>query len=281
MKTKCNVCHHQCELSLNQTGFCGARKNENGKIAPINYGIATSLALDPIEKKPLAMFYPGSKILSIGSFGCNLACPFCQNYSISKEFSVGESEKIKKSSEYISPSELLEKALELREFGNIGIAFTYNEPLTCYEFVRDTAELFHENGLKNVIVTNGCFSPEIFDEVLPYIGAMNIDLKTFSDEGYKKLGGDLETVKKAIQICTSKTHVELTTLIVPGLNDSEEEMRAEVEWISSINKEIPLHITRFFPRYKMQTAAPTEISKIQELAAIARETLPNVFTGNC
>lgn len=288
---KCNVCHHGCELSENQIGFCGVRENQDGKIVSTNYGLLTALALDPIEKKPLAMFHPGSKILSIGSFGCNLACPFCQNFSISKEFAAlqivcADERSLRVDVEHFTPEELLQKAIELKPRGNIGIAFTYNEPLVSWEFVRDTSKLFHEHGLKNVIVTNGSVNPEILDKILPYTDAMNIDLKAFNSESYKKLGGDLETVKNTIKICAEKTHVELTTLIVPDFNDSPDEMREEAKWISgaaekSCEKNIPLHVTRFFPRYKMESAKPTAVKTVYKLAEIAREYLTSVFVGNC
>ena len=172
MKTTCQVCMHRCTLSSGQTGLCGARKNENGKIVCANYGRITSLALDPIEKKPLKHFRPGSLILSVGSYGCNLRCPFCQNHEISM---AGEGDV---HSPYVPPQRLADLALEWKErAGNIGIAYTYNEPLVGWEYVRDTARLVKENGMANVLVTNGTAAPEILEELLPLIDAMNIDLK--------------------------------------------------------------------------------------------------------
>lgn len=265
---------HHCALSEAQVGICKARANINGKISCINYGEISSIALDPIEKKPLRLFHPNSRILSIGSFGCNLACPFCQNYEISQK---NESECKTK---YMSPADICEKAFDTKIDGNIGIAYTYNEPLVGWEFVRDTAKLIHNIGMYNVIVTNGSVLPNVLDEILPYIDAMNIDLKCFTTEGYKKLGGDLQTVKDAIIKCAKRTHVELTTLIVPGFNDSESEIDSLSAWIASIDKNIALHITRFFPRYKMENVAPTEIGSVLSLSDIAKTHLKNVFPGN-
>ena len=190
--------------------------------------------LDPIEKKPLRRFFPGSRILSVGSFGCNLACPFCQNYEISMADS-GQAHW-----QEAAPEALAGLAQEYQSYGNIGVAFTYNEPLVGYEFVRDTARLVRERGMKNVLVTNGCAELSVLEELLPYVNAMNIDLKGFTGEWYEKLGGDLETVKRFIARAAQDCHVELTTLIVPGENDSEARMEQEARWIASISPEIPL-----------------------------------------
>jgi pyruvate formate lyase activating enzyme len=240
-----------------------------------NYGKVTSLALDPIEKKPLYRFYPGSKILSVGSYGCNLTCSFCQNHSISM---VKEEET---DTMIIAPEELADKALELKEYGNIGVAFTYNEPLIGYEYVIDTAKLLREHDMKTVVVTNGSASEEIGKELLPYVDALNIDMKGFTEEYYRKIGGDLETVKRFIALAAKECHVELTTLIVPGENDSIEEIRQLSQWVASIDDQIPLHITRFFPRWKMTDRNATEVNKIFELTNIARVYLKYVYEGNC
>lgn len=277
MKTTCQVCMHRCTLSPGQTGLCGARKNENGKIVCANYGRITSLALDPIEKKPLKHFRPGSLILSVGSYGCNLRCPFCQNHEISM---AGEGDV---HSPYVPPQRLADLALEWKErdgAGNIGIAYTYNEPLVGWEYVRDTARLVKENGMANVLVTNGTAAPEILEELLPLIDAMNIDLKGFRAEYYRMLGGDLDTVKTFIARAVTACHVELTTLIVPGENDSPEEMEAQARWIADLNPEIPLHITRFFPQHHMLDRKPTEIQSLRRLAETAGRYLTNVSLGN-
>lgn len=277
MKTTCQVCIHHCSLSSGQTGLCRARKNLDGIIRCDNYGQITSLALDPIEKKPLKHFRPGSLILSVGSYGCNLRCPFCQNHEISMAGSA-EAE-----ARYVSPRQLADMALEWKErkrAGNIGIAYTYNEPLTGWEYVRDTARLVREYGMVNVLVTNGTASLEVLEELLPYIDAMNIDLKGFREDYYRMLGGDFGTVKAFIMRAAKGCHVELTTLIVPGENDSMEEMAEEARWIADLNPEIPLHITRFFPQYRMADRAPTDVKQIYRLAETARQYLANVYVGN-
>ncbi len=278
----CDVCFRHCKIEENSEGFCGARTCRNGKIISDNYGKLTSVALDPIEKKPLKMFRPGAKILSIGSYGCNLRCPFCQNSAISWSQKAFE---YKNKAEYYSPEEIVKTAMNLRDRGNIGIAFTYNEPLISYEFVRDCAKLSKECGMENVLVTNGSATKKVLDEIAPYIDAMNIDLKSFSEKFYKDfLDGDFQTVKDFIEGAVMTCHVELTTLIIPGENDSEGEMRKLSAWISGLenqcNKKIPLHITRFFPSFKLTDKEPTEISTIMKLVETAKENLEFVFPGN-
>ena len=275
MEKICQTCMHHCRLSPGQWGICRARKNEGGEIVCKNYGQISSLALDPIEKKPLNRFYPGSKILSVGSFGCNLRCPFCQNYEISMTKPEGSEDT------YLSPQELADIAGKCREKGNIGVAFTYNEPLVGWEYVLDTAKLVKEAGMKNVLVTNGTASPEVLEKLLPYMDAMNIDLKGFREEYYRKLGGSLFAVKEFIVRAAEECHVELTTLIVPGENDSVEEMEEEVRWIASIDEEIPLHVSRFFPRYNMEASTATSVKKVYQLADVAGKMLKYVYTGNC
>ena len=181
----------------------------------------------------------------------------------------------------ITPVQLAALAEAYRSHGNMGIAFTYNEPLVGYEFVRDTARLVHERGMKNVMVTNGFAELLILEELLPYIDAMNIDLKGFTDEYYQKLGGNLETVKAFIARAARDCHVELTTLIVPGENDGEDEMEAEAKWIASLDAAIPLHVTRFFPQYRMTDRGPTKVETVYRLRDIAGTYLSHVYTGNC
>ena len=284
---KCEVCFRHCEIPEGGRGFCGARGCREGTVVPLNYGLLTSLALDPIEKKPLARFHPGGKVLSLGSWGCNLRCPFCQNHEISwspEALSFGER------AERVTPEALAEAALDCRDRGNIGLAFTYNEPLIGWEFVRDTARLAHASGLLNVLVTNGTASLSVLEELGPHIDAMNIDLKGFTEAYYRKvLGGDLETVKRFISRAVQLCHVELTTLIVPGENDSPEEMRALASWVSElrdgdgkrIGPAVPLHVSRFFPRFHMTDRGPTPVKTVYALAEIAREKLKYVYTGNC
>jgi len=216
----CELCFHHCDLSEGQTGFCRARACRDGVIVPLNYGKLTSLALDPIEKKPRRQFHPGSLILSVGSFGCNLRCPFCQNHEISMA-EEGQIETLE-----LSPEALADKTLELRRRGNIGVAYTYNEPLIGYEYVRDCAALVHERGMVNILVTNGTIEEAPWRALLPLIDAANIDLKGFSPEWYRKLGGDLEAVKRSISLAAERCYVEVTTLLIPGGNDCVEEVRA-------------------------------------------------------
>ena len=283
---KCEVCFRHCEIPEGGRGFCFARGCREGRVVPLNYGLLTALALDPMEKKPLLRFRPGSKILSLGSFGCNLRCPFCQNHEISWS---EEAKAFGERAARFTPEELVEAALDCRSRGNIGLAFTYNEPLIGWEFIRDTARLSHEAGLLNVLVTNGTAELPILEELGPYIDAMNIDLKGFTAGYYRKLGGDLETVKAFISRAAQLCHVELTTLIVPGENDSPAEMRALSSWVSELRDEkgtrigegIPLHVSRFFPRFRMTDRGPTPVKTVYALAEIAREKLRYVYTGNC
>ena len=275
----CEVCFRHCTLNEGQTGFCGARVCREGKITAKNYGKITSIALDPIEKKPLNRFFPKSMIISVGSYGCNLRCPFCQNYEISWSRQAFESDEQART---LTPEQIAELAVEYKPKGNIGVAFTYNEPLVGYEFVRDTARLVKENGMKNVLVSNGTATAQVLDEIMPYIDACNIDLKCFNAHTYKNtLGGDMQTTLDFIATAHKTAHVELTTLIVPGINDTETEMRELSSWVAALDNEIPLHISRFFPRFHMTDREPTDVSLIYRLADIAREKLKYVYTGNC
>ena len=281
----CEVCFRHCDIREGALGACKARTCRDGIIVAANYGRSTALALDPIEKKPLSRFCPGSKILSYGSYGCNLFCPFCQNYDISRtdgsEFEPDDR---------ITPVELADIAYKFRDRGNIGVAYTYNEPLVSYEFVRDTARLVKEKGLKNVLVTNGTAELPILEEILPYIDAMNIDIKSMSEKTYRDvLKGDLKTTKAFIERAVKDCHVELTMLIVTDMNDSEDEMRELTDWIAglkdkdgnTIGSRIPLHISRFFPRYKITDRPATDVGRIYKLADLAREKIAYVYTGNC
>ena len=273
----CDVCPKFCKLREGQIGFCRARSNIGGKIVPINYGQATSLALDPIEKKPLMRFCSGTYILSYGSYGCNLRCPYCQNASISMAGPDNCPLRL------ITPEGLTDLAVDLsrQEPGNIGVAFTYNEPTVCFEFIRDTSKLLHEAGLKSVVVTNGGLVRKYADELLPHVDALNIDLKGFSDEFYRYVKGEFDTVKEFIKAAVEhECHVELTTLVIPTKNDDPEEMEREVEWITSISPEIPLHLSRFFPRYKVDDLPPTPAETIYRLKDIAQKKLKYVYTGN-
>lgn len=279
---KCNVCHNGCYLNEGDTGLCMARICYGGKVVAKNYGQITSIALDPIEKKPLNLFYPGSMVVSVGSYGCNLRCPFCQNHEISygfgREYPYGYRE--------ISPVELADIALEYRDEGNIGVAFTYNEPLVGYEYVVDAAIEVHKRGMKTVLVSNGNVSREVAEEVIPHIDAMNIDLKGFTDAYYRDvLKGDRKMVMDFIEMAAKKAHVEVTTLVVPGYNDTEAEIKELSKWLSSLDggrgkESIALHLSRYFPRFKMDVPA-TDVDLIYNLRDITSSELDNVFTGNC
>ncbi|MCR5794032.1 MAG: AmmeMemoRadiSam system radical SAM enzyme [Solobacterium sp.] len=266
----CDVCPHACHLQEDRTGFCRARRNVNGDNICDNYGRVTSLAIDPVEKKPLYGFMRGSRILSLGSYGCNLACPFCQNHDISMHDETD--------TEYIGlmPEELLE--LCLRHPESIGAAFTYNEPLIAWEYYRDCAKLLKEHGLKTVLVTNGCVNIPILEEIMPYTDAMNIDLKG-DREFYKELRGDYDTVRDAIAYCSRYAHVEVTALIIPGKNDSEDLMREHAQWLASLDPDMYLHITRYFPRYKYRIP-PADKEVLYRLKDIAGEYLKHVYLGN-
>lgn len=280
---ECDVCPHRCSLKEGAVGRCRARKHVNDgdgdRIVPINYGIITSLALDSIEKKPLNRFFPGSYILSVGSFGCNLFCPFCQNHEISNS----DGSEFFSDDNRLDTEELVNIAINTRDKGNIGIAFTYNEPLIGYEYVLNCAKLAKASGLKTVLVTAGCINRPVAEKVLPYIDALNIDIKSFKRDTYKRiLGGDLDTVRAFIEAAVRTSHVELTTLIVPGMNDSFTEIDEICDYILSLDggRDIPLHISRFFPRHKMRDKNPTDVSLILKLAEAAGRKLNYVYPGN-
>ena len=276
---KCQVCFRQCDINEGELGFCGARTVKDGVVVADNYGKLTSVALDPIEKKPLNRFYPGSRILSVGSYGCSLRCPFCQNYEISWS---DEAFSFKYRADYYSPKELAAIAKSYESQGNIGIAFTYNEPLVGYEYIRDTAKLVSEYGMKNVLVTGGNASLLVLNEIAPYIDAMNIDLKGFTDRYYSQvIKGNRKMVMDFIIEAYRSCHIEITTLIIPGENDSDDEIRELSSWIAGIDRNIPLHISRFFPAFHMTDRDATNVEHIYRLADIAREKLSYVYTGNC
>ena len=274
-KAVCPGCPHCCSLNEGEYGLCRARKADGGRVIPANYGKITSLALDPVEKKPRRRFFPGSLILSVGSFGCNYRCPFFQNLGISQI-----SERYAQY-RYVPPESLASMALDLRIRGNIGIAFTYNEPSVSWEYILDTAEAMKGTDLKLALVTNGGASPEVWDSLMAVTDAANIDLKSFSERFYRRIGGDLETVKRNIEAAARSCHVELTTLIIPGENDSPDEMSQIAEWVSSVDPEIPLHVTRFFPRWRMTDREATDPELVRSLASVAAGYLRHVYTGNC
>ena len=272
-KIVCPVCPHHCALAEGETGRCRARGGQNGAVVSLNYGRVASLALDPVEKKPFARWMPGKFILSVGSFGCNLRCPFCQNDAISQagaSFPTTE----------MPPEDLAYLAEEFVPRGNVGVAFTYNEPLIGYEYVRDTARLLKEAGLSAAVVTNGCMAPRLFRELLPLVDAFNIDLKGWRSSFYDWVGGDLAAVKENIRQAAAAAHVEVTTLIVPGKNDDSADMEAEAAWLAEISPMLPFHISRYFPRFLTTEIPATPVAVIHRLAEVARRHLRYVYEGN-
>jgi len=269
-QVRCFLCPHFCQIKEGKAGFCGVRLNQGGELFTSNYGRVSSLALDPIEKKPLYHFHPGEFILSAGTVGCNLSCLFCQNWSISKE--------IKTPTELVTSRALIEKAKELNSFG---IAYTYNEPFIWYEFVYETAKLAHEAGLKNVLVTNGYVTAEPLERLLPLIDAMNIDLKSIRGEFYENVcSGSVEEVLGTIKRAVLSCHVELTNLIISSLNDSDKDLKDLVDWIYvKAGDSVPLHFSRYFPCYKMNLP-PTPRKTLERAATIAKKKLKHVYLGN-
>ncbi|MBQ9632524.1 MAG: AmmeMemoRadiSam system radical SAM enzyme [Lachnospiraceae bacterium] len=269
----CDTCFHHCALRDGQKGLCLSRKRQGESILPIGYGRISSLALDLIEKKPLYHFHPGRPIVSVGGLGCNLRCPFCQNSGISQSDNVP--------TRNLSPQELIAIAEEARtQYGNLGIAFTYNEPLINYEYIIDCGVLARKRDLCIVLVSNGTADPSVIRRLLPYVDAANIDLKGFSSDIYDRLGGSFDSVKETIALCCRNWHVEITSLIVEGFNDSPSDMEQEARWIASLDSSIPLHITRSFPHYRMPDLTPTSPALMQEMKAIAERYLAYVHLGN-
>lgn len=266
----CLLCPNRCVLRDGKTGVCRVRRAADGELHTVNYGEVASYGMDPIEKKPLYHFYPGHDIFSLGTIGCNLHCRFCQNWEIAH----GEPSTVR-----TTPREIVELA---RQQGPrcIGIAYTYSEPLVWYEFVYDTAVLAREAGLKNVLVTNGFIEPEPLDRLLPYIDAMNIDVKAFTDDFYRKMcAGRLDPVRRTVETAVRNCHVEVTTLLITGENDSPEEIGELVSWIAGLEPEIPLHLSRYFPNYRFD-APPTPLETMRRARDIARAKLSYVYLGN-
>lgn len=268
-KVRCHLCPWQCLLPQGKIGVCQGKKNVDGVLYATNYSRAVSIALDPIEKKPLYHFYPGSEILSAGANSCNLRCDHCQNWAISQ---------IESPTEFVSPEKLVSLALE---YNSLGIAYTYTEPLMWYEYVLDTARLAREKHLVNVLVTNGYINPQPLIDLLPLIDAMNVDVKAMSQDFYRKVcKGKLEVVLKTVELSVQrKCHVELTYLVIPGMNDSQEELKKFVDWVAGLNGLIPVHFSRYFPAYKADFP-PTPVETLKRAFQIAREKLNYVYLGN-
>jgi len=270
-KVLCQLCPKYCTIQPGKTGFCRVRKNVDGTLYTLNFGHLSAHAMDPIEKKPLYHYYPGDYILSLGTTGCNLRCGFCQNWNIAHD----DPQTIE-----VTPEHVVEVAANQEPYPNVGIAYTYSEPMMWYEFMFYTTRLAREKGLKNVLVTNGYINEEPLRALLPYIDAMNIDVKGFTDEYYhKNCVGHLEPVIRTVELAHKRCHVELTTLLVPGQNDSEAEIRQLVDWIASLNPEIPLHFSRYFPNFEFDLE-PTPPETLKRAREIALEKLSYVYIGN-
>jgi pyruvate formate lyase activating enzyme len=272
---RCLLCPHHCLITEGRTGVCHVRKNISGKLVTLVFGNLAAIHTDPIEKKPLYHFHPGSRILSIGTAGCNLHCSFCQNWHLSQ----GEPESPGEKSP-LSPESLVAQSAEIP--GNIGIAYTYNEPAVFYEYMTCVSRLAKIAGLKNVVVSNGFIDQEPLEKILPDIDAFNIDLKSFNDDFYRRItGGKLEPVLDSLKsIVHAGKHLEITFLLIPELNASQDEFREMVSWIASeLGSHIPLHISRYFPAWKLKNP-PTPVSMMETFTAIAGEKLNWVYPGN-
>jgi pyruvate formate lyase activating enzyme len=270
-KTRCKVCPHNCIIDENKFGICRVRTVKSNIPVAVNYGEVTSMAVDPIEKKPLYHFKPSKDILSIGSFGCNMTCSFCQNYAISQG---------KPETQYVDTERLIQIIKNIEN--NAGIAFTYNEPFMWYEYMYDASKSIKENNPDTsvVVVTNGYINEEPLMKLIPYVDAMNIDLKGYTNRYYNNIcGAKLEPVLETIKRCNDHCHVEITTLLVSEENDSLEEARQIAEFIANVNENIPLHLSRYFPRYKMENEA-TKVERIVEAQNEAKKYLQHVYIGN-
>jgi len=272
-RVECLLCPHNCRISEGHSGQCGVRKNTRGIIELQTYGVLSACSLDPVEKKPLYHFFPGYNILSSGSYGCNMSCDFCQNFSISQSF-------FEEPKNIITPDDLVKRALDAER--NLGLAFTYNEPVIWFEYMRDAARLAKSKGLYTAMVSNGYVNNGPLSEILEFIDAFNIDLKSLNNSFYRKLtGATIEPVKNTLlKIAASGKHLEITTLIIPGQNDNEKEMKLEAEWIAGeLGKNIPLHLSRYFPMYRRNDPA-TPDATLDRLFEIASGKLNYVYIGN-
>lgn len=272
-KLECLLCPHFCKIAEGKTGICGVRKNNGEKIELLTYGVISGYSLDPVEKKPLYHFFPGNNILSIGSYGCNMRCDFCQNYHISQNIP----ESIMADA---TPGEIANNALSAQR--NIGIAFTYNEPVIWFEFVKDTAAMVKNKGLYTALVTNGYINPDPLNELLEVTDAFNVDLKAFNNDFYKRLtGASLEPVKSALkQIIKAGRHLEITTLLITGQNDNDSEMEEQVRWIASeLGEEVPFHLSRYFPMYKRDDPTTPHNTLLKHYEVASRH-LKYVYMGN-
>lgn len=265
---ECSLCPHHCKLREGQVGFCKARGHREGEIVSLTYGEVAAWHLDPIEKKPLYHFYPGSSILSAGGYGCNLKCFFCQNHEISQKYEAGHK---------VTP-EMLAQLSE--EDNSIGLCFTYSEPLVWYEMITRTAPLVKKQGGKVALVSNGIIEEKYLEEIIPFLDAVNIDIKGFTDEFYRKhTGGKLEWVLNTVARLSGRVHTEITTLVIPTLNDSPEEIKALAKWLASLKSPVAWHLSRYYPMYKSDIPA-TDERELRKLWELAKDYLPYVYLGN-
>jgi pyruvate formate lyase activating enzyme len=267
----CRLCPHNCTIAEGKVGICGVRRNLEGSLHTLIYGEVSSMAMDPIEKKPLYHFFPGSSILSIGTVGCSFRCRFCQNYNISQNPDYP--------TRYYTPGEIVNYALSR---GSVGVAYTYSEPLIWFEYVLDVCRATRESGLKNVFVTNGYINKEPLLEILKYADAFNIDLKSFSEDFYRRIiGGKVKHVLETIEEISLHRAVmlELTTLIIPGYNDSDEEMEEITAFIASLPGEVPYHLSAYYPMHHFSVPS-TPLKTLERLKEIALKKLKYVYLGN-
>ncbi|MCD6463954.1 AmmeMemoRadiSam system radical SAM enzyme [Candidatus Woesearchaeota archaeon] len=278
-KVKCNLCPRRCVIPNNKFGACGVRKNINGKLYSIVYGKPCSIAIDPIEKKPLFHFLPGSKAFSIATIGCNLYCKYCQNWEISHPEKKQELLLILEKQSVLEPEIIVEKAIAN---GCEVIAYTYTEPTIFYEYALDIARIAKKQGLKNIIVSNGFIEEQALKHWVKYLHAANIDLKAFNNNFYNKLASAwIEPVLKSLKLYKQNLWLEITNLLIPGWNDDLQEINAMAEWIAkNLGKETPLHITRFYPHYKMLDVPPTPIETLKKARQTALQHLTFVYNGN-
>lgn len=268
---KCILCPQNCHIRPDKEGLCRVRFNDGGTLYTRNYAEVASLALDPVEKKPLYHFYPGRQILSVGTWGCNLSCGFCQNYSLARQ---------KVPTRVIMPETLVKIARQAKADNSIGIAFTYNEPSIWFEYILETAEKMKAQGLKTVLVTNGYMEKAPLTRLLPFIDAANVDVKAFTESFYhRNCKGRLKEVKENVEYMAGKIHLEITNLIIPDENDDPSEIEAMAVWLASIDPDIPLHLSRYHPAYKMHRD-PTEVSTMLKAQEICRQHLNFVYLGN-
>jgi len=272
---QCLLCPNTCTIPPGKRGRCGVRENQAGTLVTLIYGKCSGVAIDPIEKKPLYHFLPGTHVLSLGSVGCSLACQYCQNYHISS------ATPDKYPLQDLSPDEAVTQA---QQDGCAGIAWTYNEPTIWYEYVLESAKLAKQAHLATVSVTNGYITPDALTQLAPHLDAMNIDVKAFTDTFYKKIcKGSLTAVLEACELAhRHKIHLELTYLIIPGLNDSRDELRDFCQWVAThLQVTTPVHFSRFHPDYRLTTLRPTPVSTLTQAYDIAKqEGLQYVYLGN-